>query len=586
MLEGIEVMIPLKSLAKVVRKAVSQSFFGGSVIRVFILSILLSSAALLQAQPTVASGGVLNVASYSYSGLPSGSIAQGSMFVVFGGNLGITSTGSLSYPLPTTLDKTSIQVTSGGKTVDAIMIYTTPSQVAAILPSNTPVGTGMLTLTYNGQSSSPVPIQIVPSSFGAFTQNQGGSGPAVIQDYVSATDLPVNTIVAPAYPGQTVTLWGTGLGPTSGNDADQPVQTNMQAALNVQVWVGSQQATVTYAGRSLDAAIDQIDFVVPQGVQGCYLPVAVKAGAAGVVSNIASMAVAPSAGAACSDADGIDASDVVTLQSKGSVKLGAVNLTHIALNLGIATVFSDEAGAIFGAYSPTQLSSSLGLTVSPSVGSCTVSQFLGLNPIPVDPTKPSPLDAGASLPITGPNGNKSIASTSTGFYAATLGGVPLAQILTATPEPAYFSPGSYTLSGSGGSAVGSFSSAFAVPALLSSNATSITIIDRAQDLTVTWTGASTGFVAISATSSVGGPLGPSSTSPGIVFLCIAPASAGTFTVPSIYLQTLPPTTVQSAVPNSFLLVGTQTEPENFSATGLDDGYVTYRSLVGTGVTIK
>jgi hypothetical protein len=44
--------------------------------------------------------------------------------------------------------------------------------------------------------------------------------------------------------------------------------------------------------------------------------------------------------------------------------------------------------------------------------------------------------------------------------------------------------------------------------------------------------------------------------------------------------------VQSAVPNSFLLVGTQTEPENFSATGLDDGYVTYRSLVGTGVTIK
>jgi hypothetical protein len=360
----------------------------------------------------------------------------------------------------------------------------------------------------------------------------------------------------------------------------------MQAALNVQVWVGSQQATVTYAGRSLDAAIDQIDFVVPTGVQGCYLPLAVKAGTAGVVSNIASMAVAPSAGAACSDADGINASDVATLQSKGSVKLGAVNLTHIALNLGIATVFSDEAAAIFGTYSPTQLSSSLGLTVSPSVGSCTVSQFLGLNPIPVDPTKPSPLDAGGSLPITGPTGNKSIASTSTGFYSATLGGVPLAQILTASPEPAYFSPGSYTLSGSGGSAVGSFSSAFAVPALLSSNATSITSIDRSKDLTVTWTGAGSGFVAISATSSVGGPLGPSATSPGIVFLCIAPASAGTFTVPSIYLQTLPPTTVQSAVPNSFLLVGTQTEPENFSASGLDDGYLTYRSLVGTGVTVK
>lgn len=79
----------------------------------------------LSAQPAVASGGVLNVASYSYPPLPGGSIAQGSMFVVFGSNMGTTSTGSLSFPLPTSLDKTSIKVTSGSTSVDAIMIYTT-----------------------------------------------------------------------------------------------------------------------------------------------------------------------------------------------------------------------------------------------------------------------------------------------------------------------------------------------------------------------------------------------------------------------------------------------------------------------------
>src|SRR5665213_328202 len=203
--------------------------FGGRVIRELILTatVIVFFGPRLPAQPTVASGGVLNVASYSYPPLPGGSIAQGSMFVVFGANIGTTSTGGLTFPLPTSLDKTSIKVTSGSTSVDAIMIYTTPGQVAAILPSNTPAGSGTLTVTYNGQSSSAVPVHIVPSSFGAFAQNQAGSGPAVIQDYVSATDLPVNTLLAPAYPGQTAILWGTGLGPTSGNDAGAPVPVNM-----------------------------------------------------------------------------------------------------------------------------------------------------------------------------------------------------------------------------------------------------------------------------------------------------------------------------------------------------------------------
>jgi uncharacterized protein (TIGR03437 family) len=565
---------------------------------VFIVVASLFLTLRLPAQPVVSQGGILNAASYSYSALPGGSIAQGSMFIVFGAKLGTTSSGSLSFPLQTSMDGTSIDVTSGSTTVKALMIYTTPGQVAAILPSNTPTGSGTLTLTYNNQSSAEVPIEIAPSSFGAFTQNQGGSGPAIIQDYVSATELPVNTIVAPAYPGQTVILWGTGLGPIPGTNADAgaPPPTDMQTALNVQVWVGNQPATVTYAGRSgCCAAIDQIDFVVPQGVQGCYLPVAVKAGTAGVVSNVPSIAVAPSAGAACSDADGINSSDVTKLQSAGSVKLGSVNLTHVSLNLGllgIPPVLSDVATGIFGTYSQAQLSASLGLTQSPSVGSCTVSQFLGVNPIPVDPTKPSPLDEGSALSITGGSGTKAIPSTSTGFYSATLGGVPLSEILTATPEPAYFDPGSYTLSGSGG-AVGSFSSSFTVPAALSSNASTITTIDRSKDLTITWSGAGqNGFVAVSATSSVGGTLGPGATSPGNVILCIAPASAGTFTIPSFVLATLAPTPtmdgmpVTSAVPNSYLLVGTQTEPINFSASGLDDGYLTYRSLIGNGVTVQ
>lgn len=467
--------------------------------------------------------------------------------------------------------------------------------MAAILPSNTPAGSGTLTLTYSGQSSSAVPIQIVPSSFGAFTQNQAGSGPAVIQNYVSATELPVNTLLAPAYPGQTVILWGTGLGPVSYNDADAPPSTpvNMQTALNVQVWVGNQPATVSYAGRSgCCSAIDQIVFVVPQGVQGCYVPVVVKAGTAGVVGNVTSMAVAASAGGVCSDADGIDPADVTTLQSAGSVRLGSVSFTRIDINAAALgqtiSAVSDSVNSVFGRYSPAQLSSSLGLTQSPSVGYCTVSQFLGLNPLPVDPIKPAPLDAGASLSVTGPAGAKAIPSSSTGVYAATLGGVELDQILTGTPGPPYLLPGSYTISGSGGSAVGSFSQQFTIPTDVTwTNSAAITTIDRSKDLTITWTGgASPNYVAISGLGvTATGPLGPSTTSPGNVFLCVVPAAAGTFTVPSIVLQALPPSPA-SAIPTSFLLVGTQLQTVKFGASGLDDGYVTYRSLTGNNVTIQ
>jgi len=535
----------------------------------------------------VATGGVLNVASYAYPALPSGSIAQGSMFVVFGSKLGTASTGALSFPLQTKMDGTSIQVTSGSTSVNAIMIYTTAGQVAAILPSSTPTGSANLTLTYNGQTSPSVPVTVVPSSFGAFTLNQAGSGPAVIQDYVSATEQPVNTILAPAYPGQTAILWGTGLGPVTGDEAAGPLPGDMHTQLDVKVWVGTQPATVSYAGRSgCCASIDQIDFVIPQGVEGCYVPVTVQAGKAGVIGNVTSMSIASAAGATCSDADGIGSADLTTLQSKGSIKLGAVDLTHVSLSLSpqAEPLYSDVGSAVFGAYSQAQLSDSLGITQSPSVGGCTVSQFLGLDPLPVDPIAPSPLDAGSSLSITGPNSKQSIASTSKGVYSATLGGLPLNNLLGgSSPAPAFLVPGSYSFSGNG--AIGGFSSTFSVPADVKwTNSSSITTVDRSQDLKITWTGGAAGnFVAISGTSSVATGILLTSTTPGNVFLCVAPAEAGSFTIPSFVLQALSKTT---GIATTFLLVGTQLPSVKFSASGLDDGYITYRSLTGNAVTMK
>lgn len=96
-------------------------------------------------------------------------IAQGAVFVVFGQQPGPAQLVQVSsYPLPTSqgLAGTSIRITVAGTSVDAIMLYTLATQVAAVVPSNTPVGTRTFTVTYNGQASAPAPITVVPSSFG------------------------------------------------------------------------------------------------------------------------------------------------------------------------------------------------------------------------------------------------------------------------------------------------------------------------------------------------------------------------------------------------------------------------------------
>ena len=49
------------------------------------------------------------------------------------------------------------------------------------------------------------------------------------------------------------------------------------------------------------------------------------------------------------------------------------------------------------------------------------------------------------------------------------------------------------------------------------------------------------------------------------FGCVAPVSEGTFTVPSYVLATLP-------AADSDLIVGNQSTPVSFNATGLDFGY--------------
>lgn len=72
-----------------------------------IVSFLVAST-ICFAQPLIAPRGIVNGASFMTPGLPAGSIAQGSLFTIFGVRLGPSSSPSLSFPLATTLRGVSV----------------------------------------------------------------------------------------------------------------------------------------------------------------------------------------------------------------------------------------------------------------------------------------------------------------------------------------------------------------------------------------------------------------------------------------------------------------------------------------------
>jgi hypothetical protein len=155
------------------------------------------------------------------------------------------------------------------------------------------------------------------------------------------------------------------------------------------------------------------------------------------------------------------------------------------------------------------------------------------------------------------------------------------------------------VTGPGGSAVGAFSAPITVSSAAASfqwtNQASVVgtpssplPIARNQPLTITWTGGDpNGFVDITAIASTlqSGTV-PSTTTPGALVECIAPASAGTFTVPAYVLESLPSTVNSTAlVPPGELLVGPASGGVSATApTGLDALYIFYHFIQGVNVS--
>src|SRR5262245_33510270 len=77
-------------------------------------------------------------------------------------------------------------------------LYVSDTQIGVMLPSQTPLGDALVTVTVQGETSVPAGITVVRRNFGVFAVNQAGSGPAILQNFISDTNQPLNSLLTPA----------------------------------------------------------------------------------------------------------------------------------------------------------------------------------------------------------------------------------------------------------------------------------------------------------------------------------------------------------------------------------------------------
>jgi len=315
--------------------------------RVAFLCLFLGAS--LAAVPVI--GPPVNQASFEPPSSLTYGIAQGSMFAVFGTEMGPAELVVASaFPLLPELAGTSAQVTVNGETLDCIMVFTSAGQIAAILPSATPLGDGELRVTYNGETSEPQPIRVVANGVGMFTIPQNGQGPAVVTD----ANFAVNTYINSFAPGTVGIAWVTGLGARTADD--RAVPEDLKGVYGIEVFVGGISANVLYAGPSgCCAGVDQVVYEIPSLPEdvrtGCRVPVAVTAG--GTISNFTSISLSDD-GPVCGDDDQFSKEQVALMHEQGSLRIfnavvtGFDSIVGPPLESSAAAALSEERGKNLG----------------------------------------------------------------------------------------------------------------------------------------------------------------------------------------------------------------------------------------------
>ncbi|HXF27610.1 MAG TPA: hypothetical protein VN610_10060 [Bryobacteraceae bacterium] len=258
---------------------------------VLVLSAVISAGLAMGQAPAIASGGVVNGASFE-KGQP---IAPGSLFSIFGTQLASKTAQADSIPLSTSLGGVSVQFVSGSTTFNAPLLFVQPgaaSQINAQVPWELASGTVNVVVTRDGVASAPAPVTIGAASPAIFSS----SGRAVAVNTDGSLAWPAGAVAGanshPAKPGDVITIYASGLGPVDSPVADG--QNSLDKLRHTQtmpvVMVGGMGADVLFAGLSPQfVGVNQLNVKIPNVAPGDAVPLQIQIG--GVTSS-ASLTIA------------------------------------------------------------------------------------------------------------------------------------------------------------------------------------------------------------------------------------------------------------------------------------------------------
>ncbi len=532
-------------------------------------------------------------------------IAQGSIFVVKGSNLSASGYTAFNFPLPTQStgsDKAQITFTptAGGSGTQAYLIYTYNqsgvNQLAAILPSTVNPGTYNVTVTASGATSAPFQVTVVSQKAELFTGDASGSGLALLQNVVSATQYDINRFttgtvggatISPAKPGEYMVAYSTGMGPVTGGDNVGSAGVDETSKANVQVIVGGTSIPAIYVGRVAGlAGLDQINFQLPGNVAtGCTVSFQISAG--GKLSAPTFLAIAPTSSATACVQPGYTTQQLQDFDNGKTITAGGFTLSQLQESVpSFGSVKIDSISGGFTQITGFQLQSAGQFNVSSSTsGACTVTHVTGTSSQVSSGGIVNGLDAG-TVTFKGPNisGLTVTQDQTTKSYSLSLGteGISIPGQTSVT-----IGAGTYTISGAGGKDVGSFNASLTLGAPLTVSGGLPSNVVRSNNLTINWTGGnSSDPVQIIGYSGTTSGSGASATIDATEFVCNTTAGPGTFTVPSSILSQLPAAN-NSNNTTGFLEVTSGPTPTAFTPALTAGGSVsaTFSALIGTGALV-
>jgi uncharacterized protein (TIGR03437 family) len=202
-------------------------------------------------------------------------VSPGKIVVIYGLGLGpavLVQNQPVGGQFGNQADGTSVSFSG----IPAPILYSSGTQVAAVVPYAVTGASAQVTVSYQGSTSNAFTIPVSLSAPSLFTSNQTGAGQAAALN----EDGSVNTAANPVRAGDYISLYATGEGQTSPAGADGKLGGSVPV-LPVAVTIDGLPAPLQYAGGASGqvSGLMQVNVQVPAGVQpGGYVPVVLQVG--------------------------------------------------------------------------------------------------------------------------------------------------------------------------------------------------------------------------------------------------------------------------------------------------------------------